>query len=248
MEIEPQRGVQRSEGHFISAQGAFQRVLLELRNQFTFTNHNSGLWATEQFVAGEAHQAHACGDHLLRHRLFRQTVETQIHQRTAAQIGNDRHVQFAANLRQLRLFHRFGKAFNVIVAGVDFHQQRGVFVNRRAIIFRMRAVGGPDFMQLAARLTHHVRNAERAANLHQLAARHHYLFAAGGGRQHQQNRRRVIVHNAGIFRARYLAQKISQRAVAVSTPGTVQIVLQRHRGSHRLRDRRYRLFRLWRAA
>ncbi|MNY50346.1 hypothetical protein D3C86_1858420 [compost metagenome] len=80
MEVESQRGFKRGEGHFIGTQGAFQRMLLELRNQLTFAHHNPGLRAAEQFVAGETHQADACGDHLLRHRLFWQAVLAEIHQ------------------------------------------------------------------------------------------------------------------------------------------------------------------------
>ena len=93
----------------------------------------------------------------------------------------------------------------MVIAGVDLHQQRGIVIHRRAVVFRMRAVGRADFMQRTARLAHHVRNAKRSANLHQLTAGNHHLFAAGGRRQHQQYRCRVVVYNAGIFRPGQLA-------------------------------------------
>ena len=108
----------------------------------------------------------------------------------------------------------------------------------------MGAVGGPDFMQNAARLAHHVGNTKRAADLHQLAARHHHLTAAGGCRQHQQHRRRVIVDDTGVFRAGDLAKQVGQRAIAVAASGIVKIVFQRHRRAHRLGHRLYRRFRL----
>ncbi len=136
----------------------------------------------------------------------------------------------------------------MVIAGVDLHQQGGIFIHRLAIIFRMGAVGGTHFMQRTARLAHHVRDAKRAANLHQLTAGHHHLFAAGGGRQHQQHRCGVVVHNAGIFRAGQLAQQLRQRAIAMPAPGAVQIVLQRHRRSHGLHHGVHRLFRLLRAS
>ncbi len=96
----------------------------------------------------------------------------------------------------------------------------------------MGAVGGADLHQLAARLAHHVGYAERAADLHQLAARHHHLFAGGDRRQHQQHRRRVVIDDTGVLRAGQPAQQIRYRPIAMAAPGTVQIVLQRHRLPH----------------
>ena len=74
MQIEAQRGLQRREGHFIRPQGALKRMALQTRDQRFFTDDNSRLRAAQQFIAGEAHQADAGGNHLLRHRLFRQAV------------------------------------------------------------------------------------------------------------------------------------------------------------------------------
>ena len=222
-------------------------MLLQLRNQLALADDNPGLRPAQQFVAGKADQANTRRNHLLRHRLFWQPVQAQIHQRAAAEIGNHRYIQFAPNRRQLRLVNRFGEAFNMVIAGVNLHQQGGIFIHRRAIIFRMGTVCRAHFMQRAACLAHHVRNTKRPANLHQLAAGHHHLFAAGGGRQHQQHRCGVVIHNAGIFRAGQLAQQLRQRAVAVPAPGAVQIVLQRHGHSHGLHDCGNGLFRLLRA-
>ncbi len=92
MEIESQRRVQRGKRHFIGTQGALERVLLQLRNQLAFTHDNPGLRPAQQFVAGEADQAYARRNHLLRHRFFRQTVLAQVDQRTAAEIGNHRYI------------------------------------------------------------------------------------------------------------------------------------------------------------
>ena len=79
-------------------------------------------------------------------------------------------VQLAADDRQLRFVDGFGKAFNAVVAGVDLHQQGGIVIHRLAIVFGMGAVGGAHFVQLTTRLAHHVGDAERPADLHQLAA------------------------------------------------------------------------------
>ena len=176
----------------------------------------------------------------MRHRLLRQAILTEIHQRPAAQVGHYRDVQLAADDRQLRFVDGFGKAFNAVVAGVDLHQQGGIVIHRLAIVFGVGAVGGAHFVQLTTCLTHHVGNAERPADLHQLAAGDHHLPAAGGGRQHQQHGRRVVVHDTGIFRAGDLAQQIGNGAIAMAAPGVVEIIFERHRRAHRADDRLHR--------
>ena len=219
-------------------------MALQPGNQRAFADDNSGLRAAEQLVARETDQAHPGGDHLLRHRLLRQAILAEIHQRPAAQVGHHRDVQFAANGRQLRFVDGFGKAFNAVVAGVNLHQQRGIVIHRLTIVFGMGAVGGTHFVQLTTRLTHHIRNAKCAADLHQFAAGNHHFAAAGGGRQHQQNGRRVVVHDTGIFRAGDLAQQIGNGAIAMAAPGVVEIIFERHRRAHRAGNRLHGRLRL----
>ena len=131
---------------------------------------------------------------------------------------------------------------------MHLHQQAGIVINGLTIIFRVGAVRGSDFMQDAARLAHHVGNTERAADLHQLAARHHHLAAAGGCRQHQQHCCSIVVDDTRVLRAGDPAKQIGQRAVAVAASGIIKIVFQRHRRAHRLGNRRHRRFRLNRPA
>ncbi len=131
---------------------------------------------------------------------------------------------------------------------MHLHQQAGIVVHRLTIIFRVGAVSGTDFMQNAARLAHHVRNTERAADLHQLTARYHHLAAAGDRRQHQQYRRRVVIDDTGVFRTGDTAQEVGERSVAVAASGIIKIVFQRHRRAHRPGNRLNRRFRLNRPA
>ena len=76
---------------------------------------------------------------------------------------------FVAQHRQFTFINRSGKPLNTVITGVHLHQQAGLLVDGRTIIFQMCTVGGANFHQLAASLAHDVRDAERAANLHQLA-------------------------------------------------------------------------------
>ncbi len=205
-QIKPQRGFQRRERHFVAAQRAFERVLLNLVYPFALADDQAGLRPAQQLVAGEADQVHAGGDHLLRHRLVRQAVGGQVDQRAGAQVGGHRQAAFARQFGQFRLRHAAGEALNRVIAGVDLEQEAGFRRDRVAIVLQVSAVGGAHFHQPAAGLAHHVRHAEGAAYLHHLAAGQNDLAAGGHGGQHDEHRRRVIVDHAGGFGAGEFAQ------------------------------------------
>src|SRR2546430_13168020 len=54
-------------------------------------------------------------------------------------------------------------------------------------LFRSRAIGGPDLDEGGARAGHDVGDPERAADLHQLAARHDRCAAAGQCRRSEEH-------------------------------------------------------------
>ncbi len=198
MQIKAQCGVERRQRHFIGAQRALERVFLKRRDKRFFPDDNPRLRPARQFIAGKTHETRPGGERLLRHRLFWQPILTEIDKRTAAEIDNHRQRR---RLRQFGGIYGFGKAFNLVIAGVHFHQQRGLFADRIEIIAQVCAVGRAHFHQLTARLAHHIRDTKRAANLYQLAARHNHLFACAQRRQHQQHGRRVVINDTGVFRA-----------------------------------------------
>ena len=74
-----------------------------------------------------------------------------------------------AEADEFLLAHRLGESLDVVVARMDFQQQRGGAVDRILVIAEMRAVGGADLDQAAAGTRHDVGNAEAAADLDQLA-------------------------------------------------------------------------------
>ncbi|KAG0921382.1 hypothetical protein G6F32_015129 [Rhizopus arrhizus] len=63
-----------------------------------------------------------------------------------------------------------GETRDRVVAGMHLHQQRGAGADGMGEIGRVGAVGGAYFQQARPGATHHIRNAEGAANLDQLAA------------------------------------------------------------------------------
>lgn len=72
-------------------------MLLNLVYPFALADDQAGLWSAQQFVAGEADQIDAGGDHLLRHRFVRQAVGGQVDQRAGAQIGGHRQARSRAS-------------------------------------------------------------------------------------------------------------------------------------------------------
>ncbi len=117
----------------------------------------------------------------------------------------ERQLVLVRDRRQFGFGHARGEAFDLVIARVHLHQRRGARVDCLLVIARMRAIGRADFFQFAACARHDVRNAERAADLDQLAARDdHFLF----GRERVQDeidRRSVVVHDDGGFGARQTA-------------------------------------------
>ena len=105
----------------------------------------------------------------------------------------------------------------------------------------MRAIGGADLDEPRAGLPHDVGNAERAADLDQLAARDDDLAPAGERAEHQQHGRGVVVDDGGGFGAGQLAQQLLDERVAIAAPARGEIEFEVDRGAQRLRDSAARL-------
>ena len=72
----------------------------------------------------------------------------------------------------------------------------------------MGAVGATDFFQDRAAFDHDLGDAERAADLDQLAAGNDDLLTLGESIQSQENRCGIIIHNGSGFRSRQLDQEL----------------------------------------
>ena len=72
--VQAQRRFERRQRRLADAQGALQRVLLDLGDQVLAADDQPGLRAAEQLVAGEGDDVGAGGQRLLRRRLGRQAV------------------------------------------------------------------------------------------------------------------------------------------------------------------------------
>jgi hypothetical protein len=79
---------------------------------------------------------------------------------------------------------------------------------RRLVVLHAGAVGGADLDERAARLAHHVGDAETAADLHQLAAGDDDLFPRGERAQREHRGRRAVVDDERVLRARESAEQL----------------------------------------
>ena len=75
------------------------------------------------------------------------------------------------DLRQLLPRYGFGKAHDAVVACMHLQKRSRLLADGGFIVAPVRLVRRADLAQLAAALRHDLRNAERAADLDELAAR-----------------------------------------------------------------------------
>jgi hypothetical protein len=172
----------------------------------------------------------------------------QVHQRAAAQVHRGRQ---AARMRQCRhLGHAdaLGEAGDGVVAAMHLHQHRGARADRVLVVGGVGAVGGADLDQFGAGALHDVRDAEGAADLDQLAARHHHLAAVGQRVQHQQHGGRVVVDHRGGLGPGQFTQQVVDQVVAVASAAAVQVEFQVGRRGQRAQHRGHRLVGQQRAA
>ena len=145
---------------------------------------------------------------------------------------------FLADRDQLFERHFRGKADDLVIAGVDFKQQRGFFVYGIFVVRWMRAIGTANFFQNRSALGHDFGNAKRAADFDQLAARNDHFFAFGQRVQAEQNRRGVVVHHRCSFSAGEMNEQLFERFLSFAAFAHNQVVFQIDRvighGEHRV--------------
>jgi hypothetical protein len=142
--------------------------------------------------------------------------------------------------RDLGQANAFGEAGDGVVAAMHFHQHRGARADGAVVVGGVGAVGGAHFNQLDARALHDVGNAERAADLDELTARHHDFAPVGQRVQHQQHGGGVVVDDGGGLGAGQFAQQIVDEVIAVASPARVQVEFQIGRRGQRAHHRGHR--------
>jgi hypothetical protein len=84
----------------------------------------------------------------------------------------------------------------------------------------------PDLDQLGAALLHDVGDAERAADLDELAARHDHRALRRERRQGEQDRRRAVVHGERRLGAGQSREPALDAGAAIAAPAGVEVELQ----------------------
>ena len=133
---------------------------------------------------------------------------------------------------QCRFGNGSGESLNGVVARMHFQQQCSLGRDDFGEIFQVGAVGRSDFLEPAAGTRHDVRHAERAADLHQLAARHHDFLAQAQRVQGQEHGRGVVVDHGCRLGAGELAQQVFHERIAVAARPAVEIVFKVARPRH----------------
>ncbi len=103
---------------------------------------------------------------------------------------------------------------------MNLEDDSGLRAERRAIIFGVGSIGGPDFDHLRAGPRHDIRHPEGAADFDQFTARHDGLAVLRQRVEAKQHRGGIVIDDGRILRAGELAQQRSHVIVALAAlPG-----------------------------
>src|SRR5439155_4202499 len=94
-----------------------------------------------------------------------------------------------------------------------------------------------DLDELRARTPKDVRDAEAAADLHELSPRDEHFTPDSERGERQQHRGGVVVHDRGVLRARELVEQPGGVAVTLAALSSDEVVLDAHRSrriAHRI--------------
>ena len=181
---------------------------------------HAGLRTAQQLVAGEHHDVRVAD------RLGDQRLVEDRFQGAAAQVVQQQQPVPARDLGELCDRRRLGEAGHPEVGGVHPQQRRRTRADRRLVVRRTGAVGGPHLHHAGARQPHHVRHPERAPDLDLLTARDDDLAAPAQRGQGQQHGGRVVVHNQGRLGAGQALPEVGDQRVAVASPAAGQVELE----------------------
>ena len=132
----------------------------------------------------------------------------------------------SSDLREFRGCDRAGEALDAVVARVHLEEEGGRVVHRGLEVGRVRAVGGADLRQPAARARHDVRDAEAAADLDEFPAGYGYGASEGQGVEREQHRGGVVVDDRGRLGAGQEPESMPDDAFPVAAPAGPEVVLE----------------------
>jgi hypothetical protein len=189
-----------SEGEFIDAKGAEERIATGFFDEFTFAGDDAGLRAAEEFVSAEGDEIDADGETFAGGGLV-EAEGMKIGEATRAEVFEKRDFRFAAEFDEVAKYGAGGEAGDAKVGGVDAEEEFGARREGALVIGDAGAISGPYFADDRAAGGHDVRDAEAVANFDELAAGDDDFGVFGEGVEDQEDGGGVVVDDDGGFGA-----------------------------------------------
>ena len=208
------------------------------------SDSDAGLRPAEELVTAEGDDVGALMDRVADRELLSKSEAGRVEEGAAPKIVDERDVVLAREGRELTPLRTRDETRDLEVARVHAEDRAGPLADRGRVIARVRAVRRAHLDELRSRATEHIRNAEAAADLDQLAARHDDLLARGKRGESEEDRRGVVVHHDRVLRRCEVGEEASGVSVAFAALSGDEVVLDAYgaggRGDCRERSRRER--------
>src|SRR5207253_10669743 len=185
-----ERRDERRDGQLVGPECAHERVAPERCDALGPSDGDAGLRPAEELVTAEGEDVGALTDRVADRELLSKSEAGRVEEGTAAKIVNERDVVLAPECRELAPLRTRDETGDLEVARVHAEDRAGPLADRGRVIARVRAVRRAHLDELRSRATEHIGNAEAAADLNELAARHDDLLARGKRGESEEDRRR----------------------------------------------------------
>lgn len=160
-----------------------------------FTDKNTCLWASKEFITTECDNIDASGNCFLHCRFFGQSIFAQVDKTAGAEIFHDHNIICFSQLHQVGIGHLVGETDDFIVTTVHPEQYCCVIGNGIFVVLEMGAIRRPHFHKSCAASSHDIGNTKRTANLHQLATRNNHFFSGPKRFQGEKNCSGIVIHH-----------------------------------------------------
>jgi len=161
---------------------------------------------------------------------------------TAANVIDDVKAMLAGQAHQVFDGWLLGKSHNAVIAVVDPHDGAGLLIDGISVVAQVGLVGGANLPEHSAAGGHHIRHAESAADLDQLAPGDDHFPALSQGVEDEHGCRGIVVDHGRGLGSCQLADQVLQVVVPVGTAAGLDVRGQGavpfgHLGQGRLRCR-----------